>query len=749
MVASSLCSLLLLLVLTNSSWAAEAGVNLQAEQVTYQRDQELIIATGEAHLQAPEIELEANRIEINLKQNQLVAKGQVTTNRDTTEYTSQRVEYDLETDQGVFIDSQGTFTSASLNSPLYLQTPKTDYSPQQSKLSTPQFTSCELEEPHYHFQAQQMVIYPGDRIVAYHASFWEFNGQIPLFYWPILVYSLQHNQQVFQPQLGYNRQKGWFVKTTYNYYLESDFGQLYVDYFSELGWAIGAKHYYKNLEDDRASLYLYLEQDRQHPKQSPWVNFSFERHYETEQTNRDLTLDYQDHYGDYLSQPQKAHQVELAFDQQLDLGNWETALGLDYNRNQSYNHHLDLQLGLDKLPREPTADRFDLDLDYSYEEQPSSRLDDYQAQLEYQTYLTDDLSLNYDYTYNYRREEETKSWDYDTSLQLQETQPSYEWWLGTSLQRTEEEIDYYNLPEGEVTVKPGVIWSAEIWDPLEVTLGGVNKYQVDWPAAKQHGYYQLDYSDYFQLGKYNNIYYDQQFQQNMYSTDHLNWSYSNDFNLQTRLPAGWSNRVTYDYQTVSNSAPEGFFTPDEKHQITEKLSWHQGESDFYIKSGYDLVTGEYDDLTSEVEYSREHYSLEAVTEYDLNEQQFNESATSLTVDYDRLQYDTAARWDLNTGSLVQWDNSLQFKVGRSARQWQVEVNSSYDLADQKFKEANLELAKRLHRRKLTVAYNHLQEEVWVQYQILAFSDKGLKLGTGSEGEMLFDSDLGRILDEVE
>ncbi|AGB42306.1 hypothetical protein Halha_2432 [Halobacteroides halobius DSM 5150] len=161
-----------------------------------------------------------------------------------------------------------------------------------------------------------------------------------------------------------------------------------------------------------------------------------------------------------------------------------------------------------------------------------------------------------------------------------------------------------------------------------------------------------------------------------------------------------------------------------------------------------MLTKGYDDLTSGLDYQiNQHYTLGAVAKYDLNQASYEEFATTLEIDYDNFKYDTAMQIDLNTGQLKRWDNSLELKLGPSDWQWQISLNSSYDQLEQKFREANLTLEKMLHKRKLSLSYDHLQGEVWFQYQLLAFPNSGVKVGSNDNEGMLFGGELGRLLDE--
>ncbi|AGB42307.1 organic solvent tolerance protein OstA [Halobacteroides halobius DSM 5150] len=513
---------------------ANQQVNLKAKQVTYQRKKGIIIATGNVKLQTKRLNLSANRLKINLKQDKLLATGNVQSKTETGEYTSQKLNYNFKTDSGIFINSEGIIISDSLKEPFYLQAPQTSYTPNKSNLQKAEFTTCDLEEPHYHFQAESMTIYPEDKIVAYHVTLWEFNGQVPIFYWPILVYSFKNHQQIFKPQVGYNQQKGWFIKTTYNYDRE-DFGQLYLDYFSKLGFAIGAKHYYKTLKNDNASLYFYLEEDNRNPTLSPWISLELKREYKAEDTSYTWSVGYKDHYSNYLTTPQKNNWLNISAKQKVEFTNWQHNWGLKYRKNRSYNHDLDLSLDVWGLK----DNNLDLNLDYIYQQQPKTTFNEYGVGLNYKKYFSDDLYLNYNYDYEYHAENEDNSWQYKTDLRLQLDKSKYNWSVGAKFKRDNEGINYYDLPEAQLTIHPGEIWSNKLLNPLDITVGGLNRYNDSWLEPKQQGYTRVGYEDYLSLTDNNRLHYNQQFEQNIYSTGHQHWSYQNRFDLTTKLPFGW------------------------------------------------------------------------------------------------------------------------------------------------------------------------------------------------------------------
>ncbi|MFN2364789.1 MAG: hypothetical protein ABR596_10840, partial [Halarsenatibacteraceae bacterium] len=131
--------------------------------------------------------------------------------------------------------------------------------PEEISMSPGGFTGCDLEHPHYLFQASTIEIYPGDYLVAYNVVFYELNGRLPLFYWPILYINLDDDRSNIEFEYGYSSLRGWYGKLTYNYNILERPGQLYFDYYQNTGKAYGIKQHYIHTDNNQGYLYYYTQ----------------------------------------------------------------------------------------------------------------------------------------------------------------------------------------------------------------------------------------------------------------------------------------------------------------------------------------------------------------------------------------------------------------------------------------------------------------------------------------------------------
>ena len=105
------------------------------------------------------------------------------------------------------------------------------------------FTTCDLENPHYYFEAKKVWIYPNNQITAIHVLYNV--ADIPVFYWPL----------IFQTDLGTgiltfygnNRERGHYFQNTYYFSLPFFSGydimpaqsKIFFDYYQHTGELYG------------------------------------------------------------------------------------------------------------------------------------------------------------------------------------------------------------------------------------------------------------------------------------------------------------------------------------------------------------------------------------------------------------------------------------------------------------------------------------------------------------------------------
>ncbi len=109
-------------------------------------------------------------------------------------------------------------------------------------LARGEFTPCARcgQDPYdYSFKARKVVLYPGDRLVAYDVTV--YTGGEPTFFWPLLL--LHFSERRPRLELGTDPTDGWFVSADLPYVTRGGLGFTLLRWFQNRGWGLGFDHW--------------------------------------------------------------------------------------------------------------------------------------------------------------------------------------------------------------------------------------------------------------------------------------------------------------------------------------------------------------------------------------------------------------------------------------------------------------------------------------------------------------------------
>jgi hypothetical protein len=123
-------------------------------------------------------------------------------------------------------------------------------------------TTCEGPSPFAYLTAEELTVFPGDKLVGRRVSVWI--GGRRVFTWPyFLIHLREPRASRLLPVVGYSETEGYFVKTFYSYALdENHYGYLRLDYLERLGTGFGVEHAYR-LATGEGVAFLYGLANRQ------------------------------------------------------------------------------------------------------------------------------------------------------------------------------------------------------------------------------------------------------------------------------------------------------------------------------------------------------------------------------------------------------------------------------------------------------------------------------------------------------
>ncbi len=589
------------------------------------------------------------------------------------------------------------------------------------------FTGCDLDSPHYYFDASEVIIYPGDHLIAKHATFRELNGKLPLFYWPYLYISLKDKDQRLVPEIGYSNSRGWFLRTTYYYWYKNRLpGELYMDYYTRSGSAGGFKQYVFYESDLEAFFYLYGQENR---TDIPGL-FNWQAEIDIDNDKSEWKTDTNIRYTDYDNYAYLRGSIDL--DNYAD--SWSLNVDSTFNSKDYFtsdeNDDKDIAFDLNFNKEFNYNWKYHLDLyrDYKYNNE-----DGLKQRWGGKTYISRDTG-NLDYRMTYERRA-----------------PSY-----TKEDDEEDKVTYYRWPELELNYNPGGLldYNFQLGNYYEDSSkveglrghGKVN-YNKSWRLTDDIRYttdhdligrvYKVkdDGSDYNHYTGMTETVYDLPYQ--------LSYNNTNTLRMSVLPGLTWTNK--YSYSEYRGQSPFTFDNARNKEMINTNLNYTKLGLRVALATAYDIYEQSYSPITAT---SRWHimkdWSLSLGTSYNIETGIFGDFYITNRYKDDIWQINNGLRYDVNNSLVKKLDTRIVYDYND---EWHIELNNIYDNQEKNFDTANIALKKVFHCRSITFSYDYVKEEYSFEYNINLFPDQKIKVGSSEEDSFMFDVGIDELIKE--
>ncbi len=606
-------------------------------------------------------------------------------------------------------------------------------------------SGCDFDNPHYYFDAERVVIKPGEYLKMYSIVFRELNGRLPLLYWPYLYISLKEENSNFVPSFGYHQQRGWFIKSKYYYNNRFNLpGNLYLDHYTISGTAGGIKQYFINEDNQEAYLYYYSQQNK--TELANLFNWEAELYHEADfgSWDEEFSYFYQD-YDDrleveseldlYYNRQSRRSRINFDYDEQDYFENSsrdQKDYGFDFYFYDRFFDSLTARVNYDRdYSREPDAGlerevERDIDLRYNPGGGWRSRLNYYDGERESPT---EPLKTRQGGEFSVSK----RIGYYDFSFLLEQYSPRL---------TEDEQVNFSRLPELSVDYNPPGAFSY---------LGQLGYYYED--ASQIEGYRirgEAKYSDSFVLPLNSYLRASQTLSSSAYEVEDREYNRipsqqqsETELRLRTNIGQNLTLRNNYRYQQQWGYSPFNFDRGDEENQIENKLNYRISPYlDFDLESGYDFLDDQYLPLEAYLNLNpTENWELRLGSRYDLNNMLFDDDLIFRSVfEGQRWEHRLGLEYDLNSSQLKEIDNQLIYELDGDWG-WYFESNLSFDYDyDQQIREANIQLNKKFHCRELSFSYDYLKEEFTVQYSIDLFPADPIGF-TRTEDDLIFESNI--------
>ena len=659
----------------------ELDLSLKADYISYEKieEEDLIIAKGGALLKYQDIEVKADYLKINLTTNLLFATGKVSFTQENLKTNGEELSYNWKTKKIILLQSKGEITGKGIKGKIYYQGEKMENFAKYTEFTEESFTTCDLEEPHYHIIAKEMIIYPKDKIIARNISWYE--GKTKIITLPYFLIFLDRKTQLpILPKIGQNSTEGWFIKTNWNYYInEKSYGTLYLDWMENKGLGIGLKQIWEIGDENNAgetSLYLYQIKT----KSTGNFNLSGELKYAQEFENNiktQVTLNYSGSKaegGELLSSNLKS---------QFTLDKQGEKYGLKITGNYNFNG---TGLGEEDLS---INGNIKLNYNYVFNDNLNSALSLLYTDKNPADQKVADLELTPKWEIKYRGE--GYSLNLVTQKRFDLEGDSY---TGETLSGI---IDY--LPEIVFKKDSATLGDTKITYDIEASVG--HFYEAAAEEDNTRGEFITNLKWPLNLGKYLTLTSSGIFRQDVYLTGEARYLVGGKVDLKTSSENNFiSSTLSYNYYKSDGPTPFNFdYISPLTNSISGKITLKSSEKiKLDLSANYNFVTENFGNLVGKLEYKpKENWKMDFSSSYNLNSMEWTKQINS-------------------TLDLQLSDN------------WRIKYKGIIDLDDFKLSNSVVGITRDLHCREITINYKQATKSFWVEFYIKAFPTEKITLG---------------------
>ncbi|MCJ7789743.1 MAG: hypothetical protein MUP69_06090 [Candidatus Atribacteria bacterium] len=659
----------------------ELDLSLKADYISYEKieEEDLIIAKGGALLKYQDIEVKADYLKINLTTHLLFASDKVLFKQDETETYCEELSYNWKTKKIILLKLKAELTGEGIKGKIYYQGEKMENFPETVELTEGSFTTCDLEEPHYHIIAKEMIIYPKDKIIARNISWYE--GKTKIITLPYFLIFLDRKTQLpILPKIGQNSTEGWFIKTNFNYYIdEKSYGTLYIDWMENKGLGIGLKQTWEIGDQNNVgetSLYLYQIKE----KSTDNFNLTGEIKYSQEFENNiktQVTLNYSGSKaegGELLSNnlisqftlDKQGEKYTLKITGKYDfsgtgLGKEDLSINgnIKLNYNYAFNDNLNSALSLLYMDKNPAGQE------------------------------VADLELTPKWEIQYRGEGYTLNMVTEKRFDLEGD--SY---TGETLSKI---ID--RLPEIVFKKNPTALGDTKITYNIDASVG--HFYEAATEEDNWRGEYIVNLDRPFNLSKNITLTPSGIFQQDVYLTGEARYLVVGKIDLKASSENNFiSSTLSYNYNKSEGPTPFNFdYISPLTNTITGNLTLTPSEKiKLDLSTNYNFVTEDFGNLVAKLEYKpKDDWKMNFSSSYNLNSMEWTKQINS-TLD-------------------------LQL-----SDDWRIKYKGVVDLDGFKLTNSVVGITRDLHCREITINYKQVTKSIWVEFFITAFPTEKITLG---------------------
>lgn len=244
------------LLLIIPSLGQVTGLEINGDNVLYDKDDQFYRASGSVEVTYQNVLLRGNLVEYDVARERLKAEKGFVLDYEGITIEGETLTYSVTAESGQATKIDFVYQGIELGGDELI------FSRDDFHLRQAHFTTCDLAEPHYHVSAADIYLYPRyGWLVAYWGFFWL--GNVPVVPMPTYIYDMladesgQSNIPPF-PEISSNNDDGWYINEHLAWHLRRELSGTYtLSLYEKKGPGGGAEANYVLDDNNRGNVRLY------------------------------------------------------------------------------------------------------------------------------------------------------------------------------------------------------------------------------------------------------------------------------------------------------------------------------------------------------------------------------------------------------------------------------------------------------------------------------------------------------------
>ena len=219
-------------------------VHYRGSQIVYDVDRNEVNVVGSADVTYKELRLNADKVAFNTKSEHMRAEGSPVLYDAKDRITGNAMTYDLSIRRGTIFGGRTTYEKG-----FYYGEQIRKVSEDVLDVRNGSYTTCDLDEPHYHFGSSKMKVILRDKVIASPVVF--YMKHIPVLALPFYVFPIRAGRhsgfQLPQVEFGSSSAGGKFIRNVGYYWAVNDYldQTLWGDYYQDDRWVLHSETRYQ------------------------------------------------------------------------------------------------------------------------------------------------------------------------------------------------------------------------------------------------------------------------------------------------------------------------------------------------------------------------------------------------------------------------------------------------------------------------------------------------------------------------